>query len=198
MPGNPTIDNLDQAVQNFSNMISDAINTSTSTRISKTSHLRLPINIRELIKTKNRFLEKKKCGSAPLTSTAIEVLLLMRSLQKRGATTSCAGLVLSQIRGVGYPLDLRPDAVALYSVKFLRCGRALGFCQMTPAHCLLVGLVVGERHARMKIFLYAYGSNAVRCARGKGLVLPNPNIDQISTNTRYLLLALPNNEMSNK
>ncbi|GFU07189.1 RNA-directed DNA polymerase from mobile element jockey [Trichonephila clavipes] len=55
MPGNPTIDNLDQAVQNFSNMISDAINTSTSTRISKTSHLRLPINIRELIKTKNRF-----------------------------------------------------------------------------------------------------------------------------------------------
>ncbi|GFX67225.1 integrase catalytic domain-containing protein [Trichonephila clavipes] len=55
MPGNPTIENLDQAVQNFSNMISDAINTSTSTRISKTSHLRLPINIRELIKSKNRF-----------------------------------------------------------------------------------------------------------------------------------------------
>ncbi|GFS48831.1 RNA-directed DNA polymerase from mobile element jockey [Trichonephila clavipes] len=55
MPGNPKIENLDQAVQNFSNMISDAINTSTSTRISKTSHLRLPINIRELIKTKNRF-----------------------------------------------------------------------------------------------------------------------------------------------
>ncbi|GFV02203.1 RNA-directed DNA polymerase from mobile element jockey [Trichonephila clavipes] len=55
MPGNPTVDNLDQAVQNFSNIVSDAINTSTSTRISKTSHLRLPINIRELIKTKNRF-----------------------------------------------------------------------------------------------------------------------------------------------
>ncbi|GFU23043.1 nucleic-acid-binding protein from transposon X-element [Trichonephila clavipes] len=55
MPVNPTIENLDQAVQNFSNMVSDAINTSTSTRISKTSHLRLPINIRELIKTKNRF-----------------------------------------------------------------------------------------------------------------------------------------------
>ncbi|GFW10275.1 uncharacterized protein TNCV_4812431 [Trichonephila clavipes] len=33
---------------------------------------------------------------------------------------------------------------------------------------------------------------------GKGLVLPNPNIDQISNNTRYLLLALPSNEMSNK
>ncbi|GFW23506.1 probable RNA-directed DNA polymerase from transposon X-element [Trichonephila clavipes] len=56
MPGNPTVDNLDQAVQNFSNIVSDAINTSTSTRLTKTSHLRLPINIRELIKTKkNRF-----------------------------------------------------------------------------------------------------------------------------------------------
>ncbi|GFW97208.1 probable RNA-directed DNA polymerase from transposon X-element [Trichonephila clavipes] len=33
MQGNPTIDNLDQAVQNFSNIVSDAINTSTSTRI---------------------------------------------------------------------------------------------------------------------------------------------------------------------
>ncbi|GFU20559.1 probable RNA-directed DNA polymerase from transposon X-element [Trichonephila clavipes] len=54
-PGNPTVDNLDQAVQNFSNIVSDAINISTSTRISKTSHLRLPINIRELIKYKNRF-----------------------------------------------------------------------------------------------------------------------------------------------
>ncbi|GFS94608.1 RNA-directed DNA polymerase from mobile element jockey [Trichonephila clavipes] len=55
MPGNPMIDNLDQAVQNFSNIVSDAINTSTSTRVIKTTHLRLPINIRELIKTKNRF-----------------------------------------------------------------------------------------------------------------------------------------------
>ncbi|GFS59778.1 putative RNA-directed DNA polymerase from transposon X-element [Trichonephila clavipes] len=55
MQGNPTIDNLDQAVQNFSNIVSDAINTSTSTRVIKTTHLRLPINIRELIKTKNRF-----------------------------------------------------------------------------------------------------------------------------------------------
>ncbi|GFS80351.1 RNA-directed DNA polymerase from mobile element jockey [Trichonephila clavipes] len=28
MPGNPTVDNLDQTVQNFSNIVSDAINTS--------------------------------------------------------------------------------------------------------------------------------------------------------------------------
>ncbi|GFW75347.1 putative RNA-directed DNA polymerase from transposon BS [Trichonephila clavipes] len=33
---------------------------------------------------------------------------------------------------------------------------------------------------------------------GKGLVLSNPNIDQISTNARFLLLSLPNNEMSSK
>ncbi|GFX36163.1 putative RNA-directed DNA polymerase from transposon X-element [Trichonephila clavipes] len=54
MPGNPTIDNLDQAVQNFSNIVTDAIHTSTSTRVIKTTHLRLPINIRELIKTKKQ------------------------------------------------------------------------------------------------------------------------------------------------
>ncbi|GFS52531.1 hypothetical protein TNCV_4851771 [Trichonephila clavipes] len=33
---------------------------------------------------------------------------------------------------------------------------------------------------------------------GKGLVLPTPNVDRISQHIRFLLLALPNNEMSNK
>ncbi|GFX64579.1 uncharacterized protein TNCV_2688531 [Trichonephila clavipes] len=33
---------------------------------------------------------------------------------------------------------------------------------------------------------------------GKGLVLSNLHIDQISANTRFLLLSLPNNEMSSK
>ncbi|GFV36065.1 uncharacterized protein TNCV_345811 [Trichonephila clavipes] len=32
----------------------------------------------------------------------------------------------------------------------------------------------------------------------KGLVLPTPNVDGISQHIRFLLLALPNNEMSNK
>ncbi|GFT51586.1 putative RNA-directed DNA polymerase from transposon BS [Trichonephila clavipes] len=59
-----------------------------------------------------------------------------------------------------------------------------------------VGLRGGWRHARMK-FLRVFMDPMLLCP-GKGLVLPNPNIDQISTNTRYLLLALPNNEMSNK
>ncbi|GFY24081.1 hypothetical protein TNCV_1011341 [Trichonephila clavipes] len=31
---------------------------------------------------------------------------------------------------------------------------------------------------------------------GKGLVLPNHNIDQIATHTRFLLISLPNNDMS--
>ncbi|GFU38170.1 hypothetical protein TNCV_4328621 [Trichonephila clavipes] len=33
---------------------------------------------------------------------------------------------------------------------------------------------------------------------GKGLALPNINIDQISQNTRFVLIFLPNNEMSKK
>ncbi|GFS47899.1 RNA-directed DNA polymerase from mobile element jockey [Trichonephila clavipes] len=32
---------------------------------------------------------------------------------------------------------------------------------------------------------------------GKCLVLPNLNIDQIATHTRFLLISLPNNDMSN-
>ncbi|GFX55972.1 uncharacterized protein TNCV_3263441 [Trichonephila clavipes] len=56
MSGIPAIDDLDQAVQNFISMVSDAINTSTSTGVTKkTTHLLLPINIRELIRTKKRF-----------------------------------------------------------------------------------------------------------------------------------------------
>ncbi|GFW77536.1 probable RNA-directed DNA polymerase from transposon X-element [Trichonephila clavipes] len=75
MPGNPTVDNLDQAVQNFSNIVSDAINTSTSTRISKTSHLRLPINIREFIKTKNRFCKLWNNTRYPLYKREVNALI---------------------------------------------------------------------------------------------------------------------------
>ncbi|GFX32157.1 probable RNA-directed DNA polymerase from transposon X-element [Trichonephila clavipes] len=75
MPGNPTVDNLDQAVQNFSNIVSDAINTSTSTRISKTSHLRIPINIRELIKTKNRFRKLWNNTRYPLYKREVNALV---------------------------------------------------------------------------------------------------------------------------
>ncbi|GFU61046.1 hypothetical protein TNCV_4436761 [Trichonephila clavipes] len=33
---------------------------------------------------------------------------------------------------------------------------------------------------------------------GKGLVLPNPNIDDIAKHSRFLILLLPINEMSKK
>ncbi|GFT60827.1 RNA-directed DNA polymerase from mobile element jockey [Trichonephila clavipes] len=75
MPGNPTVDNLNQAIQNFSNIVSDAINTSTSTKISKTSHLRLPINIRELIKTKNRFRKLWNNTRYPLYKREVNALV---------------------------------------------------------------------------------------------------------------------------
>ncbi|GFW27442.1 uncharacterized protein TNCV_162871 [Trichonephila clavipes] len=43
------------AVQNFTSNVSNAISASTSTRLINTPHLRLPENIRELIRAKNRF-----------------------------------------------------------------------------------------------------------------------------------------------
>ncbi|GFW75884.1 uncharacterized protein TNCV_4430631 [Trichonephila clavipes] len=55
IPGNPQIDDLDLAVQNFTSNVSNAISASTSTRLINTPHLRLPENIRELIRAKNRF-----------------------------------------------------------------------------------------------------------------------------------------------
>ncbi|GFT94728.1 nucleic-acid-binding protein from transposon X-element [Trichonephila clavipes] len=55
IPGNPRIDDLDLAVQNFTSNISNAISASTTTRLTTTPHLRLPENIRELIRAKNRF-----------------------------------------------------------------------------------------------------------------------------------------------
>ncbi|GFT59767.1 RNA-directed DNA polymerase from mobile element jockey [Trichonephila clavipes] len=55
IPGNPRIDDLDLAVQNFTSNISNAISASTSTRLITTPHLRLLKNIRELIRAKNRF-----------------------------------------------------------------------------------------------------------------------------------------------
>ncbi|GFX41714.1 RNA-directed DNA polymerase from mobile element jockey [Trichonephila clavipes] len=54
IPGNPRIHDLDLAVQNFTSNISNAISASTSTRLINTPHLRLPENIRELIRAKNR------------------------------------------------------------------------------------------------------------------------------------------------
>ncbi|GFV12155.1 RNA-directed DNA polymerase from mobile element jockey [Trichonephila clavipes] len=57
IPGNPIIDtnNIDNAINNFTGMITSAISATTVTKVISTPHLRLPHRIRELIKIKNRF-----------------------------------------------------------------------------------------------------------------------------------------------
>ncbi|GFT55959.1 nucleic-acid-binding protein from transposon X-element [Trichonephila clavipes] len=52
IPGNPIIDtnNIDNAINNFTGMITSAISATTVTKVISTPHLRLPHRIRELIK----------------------------------------------------------------------------------------------------------------------------------------------------
>ncbi|GFU15246.1 uncharacterized protein TNCV_3937991 [Trichonephila clavipes] len=59
-----------------------------------------------------------------------------------------------------YPLDPRPDAVALYSGCTSGKRRAW-FCQMTGTLPPLVGLRGGRRHARMRFFLRIWIKSAV-------------------------------------
>ncbi|GFU96457.1 uncharacterized protein TNCV_90301 [Trichonephila clavipes] len=92
-----------------------------------------------------------------------------------------------------YPLD--PDAVALYS------GCTPGKCRAwflpDDRHTAsLVGLRGGWRDARTDLY-YALMDPMLLCP-GKGLVLSNHNIDQIATYCRFLILSIPNNEMTRK
>ncbi|GFW31532.1 hypothetical protein TNCV_4419671 [Trichonephila clavipes] len=60
----------------------------------------------------------------------------------------------------------------------------------------LVGLRGGWRHAKMK--LCCAPMDPSQLYSGKGLVLPNLNIDDTATGERYLIISLPNNAMSTK
>ncbi|GFY00015.1 RNA-directed DNA polymerase from mobile element jockey [Trichonephila clavipes] len=80
IPGNPQIDNLDTAVQNFTDVITNAIAASTSTRVINTPHLRLPENIRELIRAKNRF--RKLWNNTRYQPYKREVNALIRQIRK--------------------------------------------------------------------------------------------------------------------
>ncbi|GFT06583.1 probable RNA-directed DNA polymerase from transposon X-element [Trichonephila clavipes] len=80
IPGNPRIDDLDLAVQNFTSNISNAISASTSTRLITTPHLRLPENIRELIRAKNRF--RKLWNETRYPPYKREVNALIRQIRK--------------------------------------------------------------------------------------------------------------------
>ncbi|GFW40972.1 RNA-directed DNA polymerase from mobile element jockey [Trichonephila clavipes] len=73
-----------------------------------------------------------------------------------------------------YPLDPRPDAVALYS-------------GCTPGKPCLV----------FTSWIRVLMDPNLQCP-GKGLVLPNSDIDAIAARTRYLILSLQNNELNTK
>ncbi|GFU99738.1 uncharacterized protein TNCV_2108391 [Trichonephila clavipes] len=87
--------------------------------------------------------------------------------------------------------DHRPDSVALYS----GCtpGKRLAWFLPDDRHtAFIVGLCGGWRHARMKSFM-----DPNMLCPGKSLVLTtNINIDEIATNARFVMLSLPNGEMS--
>ncbi|GFT57200.1 RNA-directed DNA polymerase from mobile element jockey [Trichonephila clavipes] len=94
-----------------------------------------------------------------------------------------------------YPLDPRPDAVALYSGG--TSGKRRAWFWPDDRHTAsLVGLRGGWSHARMKLCC-ALMDPMLMCP-GKGLVLPKPHIDETATHVRFLLLSLPNNAMSQK
>ncbi|GFX74121.1 uncharacterized protein TNCV_490851 [Trichonephila clavipes] len=89
-----------------------------------------------------------------------------------------------------YPLNPHLDVVVLYSGCTLGKRRAW-FLPDDWHTASFVGLRGGWRYARTKLYTRSYGP-------GKFLVLPNLNIYQISTNARFLLLSLPNNEIFSK
>ncbi|GFX60254.1 uncharacterized protein TNCV_283271 [Trichonephila clavipes] len=60
----------------------------------------------------------------------------------------------------------------------------------------LVGLRGGWRHARTNFFLALM--DPILLCQGKGLVLPNPNVDNIAPHSTFLLLSLPDNGMPTK
>ncbi|GFT06572.1 probable RNA-directed DNA polymerase from transposon X-element [Trichonephila clavipes] len=76
IPGNPVIDtnNIDNAINNFTGMITSAISATTVTKVINTPHLRLPHHIRELIKIKNRFRKQWQLTRNPLLKREVNSL----------------------------------------------------------------------------------------------------------------------------
>ncbi|GFW10265.1 uncharacterized protein TNCV_4812331 [Trichonephila clavipes] len=81
-----------------------------------------------------------------------------------------------------YPLDPRPDAVALCSRY--TSGKRCAWCLPDDRHTAsLVGLYGGWRHARMK-FLRIYMDPMLLC-QGKDLVLLNITIADVAKHSRF-------------
>ncbi|GFU77632.1 probable RNA-directed DNA polymerase from transposon X-element [Trichonephila clavipes] len=76
IPGNPVIDtnNIDNAINNFTGMITSTISATTVTKVINTPHLRLPHRIRELIKIKNRFRKQWQLTRNPLLKREVNSL----------------------------------------------------------------------------------------------------------------------------
>ncbi|GFY10899.1 hypothetical protein TNCV_1124211 [Trichonephila clavipes] len=81
-------------------------------------------------------------------------------------------------------------------VNRLMVGTMPGFCQMTGTLPPLLDSVVGGGTPERRCFRVLM--DPMLLYPGKGLVLPNLNIDDIARNTRFLILSLPNNDMSKK
>ncbi|GFW06248.1 uncharacterized protein TNCV_37231 [Trichonephila clavipes] len=95
-----------------------------------------------------------------------------------------------------YPLDPRLDAVALYSGCTPGKRPVPGFFQMTGTLPPLLDSVVGGGTLGRICFLALM--DPILLCQVKGLVLPNPNVDNIAAHTRFLLLSLPDNGMLTK
>ncbi|GFX90015.1 hypothetical protein TNCV_887131 [Trichonephila clavipes] len=81
-----------------------------------------------------------------------------------------------------------------YILGVLQVSAVSGFLPDDRHTASLVGLRGGWRHARTKL-CYAPMDPSQLCP-DKGLVLPNNNIDDIAFHTRFLLICLPNSNMS--
>ncbi|GFW95637.1 hypothetical protein TNCV_18681 [Trichonephila clavipes] len=95
-----------------------------------------------------------------------------------------------------YPLDLRPDAVALYPGCTTGKRHAWFLPVDRPAHCLPCW-TLWWMEAHQDEVCFAHMDPSKLCL-GKGLLLLKINIDEIATHARFLLITLPNNAMSRK
>ncbi|GFV86702.1 hypothetical protein TNCV_3964321 [Trichonephila clavipes] len=93
-----------------------------------------------------------------------------------------------------YSLDPHPDSVGLYPGCTPGKPRACFFPDDRHTASLF-GLRGEWRLARMKCFVHM---DPIQLCPGKGLVLPTLTADQVAALSRFLLISLPNKEMSTK
>ncbi|GFS77081.1 putative RNA-directed DNA polymerase from transposon BS [Trichonephila clavipes] len=76
------------------------------------------------------------------------------------------------------------------------CKRRAWFLPDVRHTASLVEIRGGWRHGRTKLFFSLM--DPMQLCPGKDLVLPTLNVDELSKNSRFLLISLPNNELSKK